>query len=566
MPANALQCLAACRSTAAGGSILHAPRRALRPAMGCVLVAFFWLAGHHCPCSAAPGELELHAIDDKTDESVAVTMSLIGPRGRPVFGGQRLRLGPFFAFDGVTVLRLPPGAYRFTIDRGPQWRPHRGQFLIRSGAADNHTVRLIQVVRMADEHWWSGDIEAVGPIRHPEIWIRARDLNLLAISTAAADPPGAVTRPGARMPTGATLRRGPIDAGSDRRVTIDGQCDTRSAGRVYLFPGASGKPISRAPVGSRSDGPTSEDPRDGLPLRWIRHAMGHREAHLHVSPVYHADLPVWVATRCVDTVALLSPEITVDEPSWPVDRPTTPVGRAPDRQLYPGPRGPGRWAADVYFHLLDTGHRIAPAAGSRAGQQKGQTLSNPVGYHRTYVVMEHFSVDRWWRGLAEGRVVVTNGPLLRPLANGKPPGTVFYAAEGETVSIEMDIRLATAEKIEYLEVIKNGQPAQQIRLEDWAAQGGRLPMVEFRKSGWLLVRVVTTNPNTYRAAVSGPFYVQIGSKRRISRRSSKFFIDWIDRRAEELQLTQRPETDAQRVLYASARRYWQRRLQSATAP
>jgi hypothetical protein len=40
--------------------------------------------------------------------------------------------------------------------------------------------------------------------------------------------------------------------------------------------------------------------------------------------------------------------------------------------------------------------------------------------------------------------------------------------------------------------------------------------------------VVTNNQNTYRFAMTAPYYVEIGYQRRISRESVRFFIDWLN--------------------------------------
>ena len=47
-----------------------------------------------------------------------------------------------------------------------------------------------------------------------------------------------------------------------------------------------------------------------------------------------------------------------------------------------------------------------------------------MGYNRVYVHCgESTDVRGWWEGLRAGRVVVTNGPLLRPRVNGELPGS-----------------------------------------------------------------------------------------------------------------------------------------------
>jgi hypothetical protein len=209
-------------------------------------------------------------------------------------------------------------------------------------------------------------------------------------------------------------------------------------------------------------------------------------------------------------------------------------GRPRDRSLYPGRSGKGRWSETVYYHVLDCGFRIPPAAGSGSG-----TNVNPVGTNRVYVHCgEEFSAESWWDGLQAGRVFVTNGPLLRPSVEGRPPGYVFHLVPGDSLSLEIGLDLATREPIDYLQIIKNGRVEAEVRLADWKNRKGRLPPIEFQESGWFLERAVTNNEQTYQFASSGPYYVEQAGRPRISRRSVEFFLDWLEvstARIEQLQ-------------------------------
>ena len=111
---------------------------------------------------------------------------------------------------------------------------------------------------------------------------------------------------------------------------------------------------------------------------------------------------------------------------------------------------------------------------------------------------------------------MTNGPLLKPLVQGELPGHVFRAAAGTKLDLEIGLTLSTRDPISYLEIVKNGQVKHSIPFDKYS-KSGRLPNVEFDSSGWFLVRAVTDLPNTYRFAMTGPYYVEIGGKPRISR-------------------------------------------------
>lgn len=233
---------------------------------------------------------------------------------------------------------------------------------------------------------------------------------------------------------------------------------------------------------------------------------------------YAWNLPAWLASDELTAIELINHHSLRDDVIDNEDD-----GRPRDRSLYPSGTGNGRWSETVYYHVLNCGLRIPPAAGSGSG-----TNDNPVGTNRVYVYCgDEFSPERWWEGLEAGRVFVTNGPLLRPMVEGQPPGYVFHLDAGGTLTLEIGLDLATRVPVEYLQIIKNGAVDSEVRLADWVKRKGRLPPVEFDESGWFLVRAVTNNHRTYQFASSGPYYIEKRGQPRISRRSVQFFLDWI---------------------------------------
>jgi hypothetical protein len=233
----------------------------------------------------------------------------------------------------------------------------------------------------------------------------------------------------------------------------------------------------------------------------------------------------------------------------------------PERD-YPSPIGNGLWSQDIYYHILNAGLRIPPTAGSASG-----VLPNPVGYNRVYAhVGEDFSYDRWWEAVRAGRVVVTNGPLIRPIVEGQYPGHTFRGEAGEVRELAIGLTLTTQDKMRYLEVVKNGEVVVTQRLDEWIKKNGQLPPLEFDESGWFLVRVIADVDETFRFASTGPFYVEIGDEpERISRRSVEFFRDWIDERAAAIKLDDADQQAEVMRHIDTARAFWQERLERANA-
>src|SRR5688572_32782092 len=104
-------------------------------------------------------------------------------------------------------------------------------------------------------------------------------------------------------------------------------------------------------------------------------------------------------------------------------------GKPRDKAKFASPLGNGKWSQHIYYHLLNCGLRIPPSAGSASG-----VLANPVGYNRVYVhCAGELTWEKWWHGLRSGKVIVTNGPMLRARVNQQLPGHEFTASAGKTI-------------------------------------------------------------------------------------------------------------------------------------
>lgn len=316
--------------------------------------------------------------------------------------------------------------------------------------------------------------------------------------------------------------------------------------------------LDQLPLAQRGEAVAVAPTRDAMDTNRPRSPLDVEGRIIARSP-FDWDFPVWLASGKLDAIQVITPHQLRNDV---VDNEGD--GRPRDRLLFPGRTGNGRWAETVYYQVLNCGLRIPPAAGSGTGEN-----DSPLGTNRTYVYCgDKFSPAAWWEGFEAGRVFVTNGPLLRPRVQGEPPGYVFYLDTGERLSLEIGLNLATREPVEYLEIIKNGTIADEVRLANWAKSGGRLPPLEFDDSGWFLVRAVTTNTKKYQLAISGPYYVEQGGQPRVSRSSVRFFLDWIDaavahyRDRKDLDAPSREKSLAEQ---AEARQFFERLLDTANA-
>jgi hypothetical protein len=299
------------------------------------------------------------------------------------------------------------------------------------------------------------------------------------------------------------------------------------------------------------------------PMKFVNQAREEGDVWIDVEKPFWWDVPVWLASGKVDSVGLANNHMCrsrmYETEAW---------GRPRDEERLPPPRGNGFWTQEIYYHMLNCGLRIPPSAGSASG-----VLPNPLGYDRVYVYCgEDFSYENWWRGLKAGRSFVTNGPLLIVKANGHLPGHVFTADEGGEVKVEIRLELTSRDPIRAVEIVQNGHSLGPIPVEhltpsdERPRRSGSLGTLGFRHSGWFLVRAITDLEHTFRFASSAPFYVEIGAqKRRISRRSAQFFLDWVEERIERVPLKlDEPEKLREVLVYHQrAREFWQDKLAGA---
>ncbi len=491
-----------------------------------------WLAS---AAFAAEGQLEIRVVDKDTGQLVPCRMHLRTASGRPRLPPRRVPVwDDHFVIPGQITLKLPLGNYRFVMERGPEYSVITGEFTINKFSEDSKTVEMHRYVDMAAEGWWSGDLDVRRPAKDIELLLAAEDLHVLPLVTWWN---------GHSQWTPSTVPADPLVSFAGSRIghLLAGEL-SRPGGTVRLFQLAE---IPRVEA-------QGEYPSLPQQLESLRRKPG---VWVHLTRPYWWDLPVLVALGQLDSIEVVHGQfgrtkMIAEERG----------GKPRDPERLVGGRGHALWCQEIYFHLLNCGLRIPPGAGSGSG-----VTPNPPGYNRMYVYLEgDFSWEKWWEGFRAGRVVLTNGPLLRPKVRGKLPGHVFRAAAGQILDFEIALTLSTRETMSYLEIIKDGRVEHEIRFDQYAAKG-RLPAVRFDRSGWFTVRAVADRADTYRFALSAPFFVEIGGQPRISRRSAQFFLDWVAERAAQIQ-SDDPAHEAQVLAYyRKARDFWQQVLAKANS-
>jgi hypothetical protein len=484
------------------------------------------------------------ALAQKPGEGKLTLIVTDGPEGKPVPVRMHLKnqqkvarkaLGaPFwfdhFVFPGQIALTLNKGNYTFVIERGPEYTDQSGHFEMQGFAKDTKTVAMRRAVNMAEADWWSADLHIHRSAKEIELLMQAEDLHVAPLVSWTNEK---------NEWAGGKLPKSPlVKFDGDRYYDQLAGEDHRAGGRLLFFnlpepyelPNAETKSLAQSDLLERMH---------GVEGAWID------------APSANAwDLPIWLSRGVIDSIGVASDRIGrsgLGRKEKDDGRPSL-VARKIGRES--GVHDFAGWSQEIYFNVLNTGLQIPPSAGSGSGE-----ALNPLGYNRLYVRVDHdnFDYTTFWRAFRRGRVTVTNGPLLQPQANGRPPGQVFKLEAGERLEVDVAMNMTVRENVSYMQLIHNGRVAQSIRLEDWAKTGHFPPLV-IDQPGWFLVRVGTDQVETPRFAITGPWYVAaVDGSTHISRAAVQFFLDWLDERAKDFGED------------SSSRKFWEERLTKANA-
>lgn len=483
---------------------------------------------------AAEGHVRLRARDG--GRPVAARLHVRDSNGRPV----RLAGVPWWhdhgVFDGQVTLTLPAGDYAYEVERGPEYQSSRGSLKVAAGETTTEQVSLQRLVDLAAEGWWSGDLHIHRALKDIELLMRAEDLHVAPVITWWNNRN--LWQPGA-------LPANPVHRFDGNRFydVMAGE-DERGGGAVMFFQLKKPLPLQ----GAAREYPSA--------VAFIEQARKRPRVHVDAEKPFWWDVPVWVATGMVDTIGIAHNHMNRDgvlgNEAW---------GRARDPQKYSGPHGNGLWSQHIYYQILNCGLRIPPSAGSASG-----VLPNPVGYDRVYVHCgDRLDDDTWWKNLRAGRSFVTNGPLLRVTVNGQLPGHVFEGKAGSTIVLRPNIVLDSRDPVRSVQVIRDGQVVWKATGDPWNQRGKTVGKITFDRSGWLMVRVIADVDKTFRFASTAPFYVEVGGRRRISRRSAQFFVDWVRQRMGQIHLDDPQQREAVLKYHRQAAKFWQDLVDQANA-
>jgi len=499
-------------------------------------------------------------IDKATGEPFPARIHLRDAAGASVVGGKEY---PYhrthFTCPGTASLDLKPGAYSWEIEHGPEYSLAKGSFTLPADGqpASPLAIKVILERRfdLAAEGWFSGDLHVHRPIKDMDLLMRCEELNVAPVITWWNNK---------NLWLDKTIPADTIVQLNDTQVydVMAGE-DEREGGALLYFhlksPLAITKSTREYPSPMKFLGMARKQAADGGKL-WV-----------DIEKPFWWDVPIWLASGQVDSIGIANNHMTRDNMYSPAKRAGRPNGwseeawgKSRDYKRLPSPLGNGYWSQEIYYHILNSGIRLPPSAGSASG-----VLPNQLGYNRVWVYLGpgKFSHSNWWEGLRAGRSFVSNGPFLRVRANDQHPGHSFKTEQGTALEIKLEAKIDGRDPIRSVEVIVNGEVRQSFTGEEFLALK-KIDPLQFTESGWFLIRAISDIDDTFRFASTAPWYVEIGEPRsRVSATSSRFFLDWVRERRERARATLSDPVQRAEVLqhHDQAEKFWQAKLSTANA-
>lgn len=491
-------------------------------------------------CSSAQGagtkgvlQFNLH---DVHGARIACRIHFVDSDGTPQAADGQPFWKDHFLCDGAIELSVDPGRYTWQAERGPEWKRAAGVVIVSPDEATEVEVVLERHTSLNAEGWYSGDMHVHRPVADVPLLMKAEDLNIAPVITWWNLP-----------------NKNPVTAAQtlfaleqDRIYSTHAGEDERQGGALIFF--GLDRPLDLS-VTSR------EFPS---PMHFVAKARrANSDVWIDIEKPFWWDVPTWLATGQMDSIGLAHNHMhrsgVLNNEAWGKPRPPS-----ADQGIHAN----GLWTQEIYYHVLNSGLRIPPSAGSASG-----VLPNPVGYNRvyTYLGQQPLTRDAWFDALKAGRCFVTNGPLLRARANGHWPGATLKTT-GPT-NVQFEVKLSSNDAISKLEVIANGEVLKEVEVPRDSHSHLRFT-VPVNEPGWFLLRAIADVDHTFRFASTAPWSIDLdGYETPISRTSSQFFLDWVNERIEIISETviDPAERDAVLQWHVQARDFWMKRRDQANA-
>ena len=451
------------------------------------------------------GFVEFNIINKTDGKKKPCRIYVFNKKGEPQYDDTCPDCFETFTCDGSAKLILPEGKYTYEIESGKEYNNVKGELTV----VNNETIKIEEALShfsdINSKGWFAGDLHNHTTIDRTALLMESENIHIAYVPWWWINPPMGRTSKKTLLDKQALIK---LDNNRfiDTRVGEDERFDA-----TLMFFGM--------PEEIEITNATWSSP----PSVYFAKEFGKIEGvWVHLDHMFWWQTPAILASGELNSIEVLNNNFVHggvnNTEAW---------GKPRDMKKYSGKYGNAEYQQDVYFKILNCGLRIPPAAGSAACVGGG-----PFGYNRVYAHVDgELTYKKWWKSLEEGKAFITNGPLLTVKANNKLPGNVF-SSEKE-IDIEIDFELESRDEVTEIQIIKNGEVIESLPFEDWK-NGEKFDLINFKNSGWFLIRVLTSNVQSYRMAMSAPYYVEIGeNKNHINKNDVKFFLDWAKEAADK---------------------------------
>lgn len=402
--------------------------------------------------------------------------------------------------DGAVRIPLSPGTYRVRAEKGPEYDVVKRKVVLAPAQTERLDIDIPHRVTMNAEGWYSGDLHIHRNPSEMPLLLRAEDLNIGPVITRHLGPH---TRASGPYPETGLMAVDALHVASLHAQEVER--NRQGHGAVLIL----------------------NDPHpapDNLSLLFPTVAALSRQAKAdggfidYEKPIWKG-VPINVAFGLVDSIGVVNNhfhphEVIIDaEEIGSIER---------DKPVYfQGMKGFALWMMDLYYSFLNCGFRLAASAGSATG-----FMPDWPGYERVYVHLTGpFSYSQWFKDLKAGHSIATNGPLMRVMADGRPPGSDTEWKPGATVSLSL--RIDSARELDRIEVVFNGRVVRTIRVPERSHSYRSAITLPVPGPGWVAVRCFEPVTDTIHYAQSSPFYFLRNGKLPVQAADARRWADFV---------------------------------------
>jgi len=451
--------------------------------------------GAELPATLQPAMLPEHTVtrpvtfelvDAGTDDPVHARVRIVDEQGeywppdghqknirtgwRQDVGGDVRIAGQTFAYVAPSfVARLPEGRYTIEVRKGTEYLPSVAPFEVTAEQASPISVALSRWIDMKSRGWHSGDTHTHFLDEHSGLLeLRAEDLSVIYILA---------TKWGELITDVNRFTGRPSSLGGKNEVVVYNE-ETRHVwiGHTILH----GIPELVFPLtwGGPGEGVIGGYDYPAMAYQADRaHALGGLVTWAHF-PYPGGELAVDVGLGKIDTVDLFT---------WG-------DAFAPGPVLPNGVQLPS--AVDTWYQFLNTNARLPATAGT------DKMLNIQVsGSVKTYAYTgRSFSYQRWLEALEAGKTMVSTGPVVTMMANGKPVGSDLKLNVGATVTVSAELSAPYSEyPVDVLEIVAGGKVIASVTNDNGASALSISTTIASEQSTWVAARARGSQQLPYQA-------------------------------------------------------------------